>query len=125
MGCSKTRVLAKIETRQALLNFASILAEADGVVISRGGGSSGGAAGRTGGKGGGALDRPKRRPYSDWDGVGGQMEWRPSTSLQLWLLWEQGPAWHDGQLRSLLPSFSRLLFALMTALELVTRDAKH
>jgi hypothetical protein len=33
---SSTRLLAKIETRQALLNFQGILSEADGIIISRG-----------------------------------------------------------------------------------------
>jgi pyruvate kinase len=33
---SSTRILAKIETRQALLNFQGILAEADGIIVSRG-----------------------------------------------------------------------------------------
>jgi pyruvate kinase len=31
-----TKLLAKLETRQALLNFQSILNEADGIIISRG-----------------------------------------------------------------------------------------
>ncbi len=31
-----TKLLAKVETRQALLNFQGILAEADGIIISRG-----------------------------------------------------------------------------------------
>jgi hypothetical protein len=33
---NSTRILAKIETRQALLNFQGILAEADGIIVSRG-----------------------------------------------------------------------------------------
>lgn len=36
MGMSSTKILAKIETRQALLNFHGILSEADGIIISRG-----------------------------------------------------------------------------------------
>lgn len=36
VGCVNTKILAKIETRQALLNFPGILSEADGVIISRG-----------------------------------------------------------------------------------------
>lgn len=35
LGMTSTRVLAKVETRQALLNFRGILALADGIVISR------------------------------------------------------------------------------------------
>lgn len=35
LGMSSTKILAKIETRQALLNFKRILATADGVVLSR------------------------------------------------------------------------------------------
>lgn len=33
---SNTKILAKLETRQSLLNFQGILAEADGIIISRG-----------------------------------------------------------------------------------------
>ncbi|KAG1681021.1 hypothetical protein FOA52_009981 [Chlamydomonas sp. UWO 241] len=36
IGMGSTKVLAKIETRQALLNFQAILSEADGIIISRG-----------------------------------------------------------------------------------------
>jgi len=36
IGMTHTRVMAKIETRQALLNFQAILSEADGIIISRG-----------------------------------------------------------------------------------------
>eukprot|EP00878_Enallax_costatus_P008141 GHUV01008513.1.p1 GENE.GHUV01008513.1~~GHUV01008513.1.p1 ORF type:complete len:786 (+),score=206.32 GHUV01008513.1:278-2635(+) len=36
LGMLNTKVLAKIETRQALLNFRGILATADGIVLSRG-----------------------------------------------------------------------------------------
>ena len=36
VGMSTTKILAKIETRQALLNFQGILTEADGIIISRG-----------------------------------------------------------------------------------------
>ena len=36
VGMSNTKILAKLETRQALLNFQSILSEADGIIISRG-----------------------------------------------------------------------------------------
>lgn len=36
IGCGATRILAKIETRQSLLNFEGILAAADGIIISRG-----------------------------------------------------------------------------------------
>lgn len=36
IGLVNTKVLAKIETRQSLLNFTTILPEADGVVLSRG-----------------------------------------------------------------------------------------
>uniref|UniRef100_A0A7S0RHC8 Pyruvate kinase n=1 Tax=Chlamydomonas leiostraca TaxID=1034604 RepID=A0A7S0RHC8_9CHLO len=36
LGMTNTKLLAKIETRQALLNFQGILSEADGIVISRG-----------------------------------------------------------------------------------------
>ena len=35
LGMTNTKILAKIETRQALLNFRGILATADGVVLSR------------------------------------------------------------------------------------------
>jgi pyruvate kinase len=35
LGMTNTRMLAKVETRQALLNFRGILAAADGIVISR------------------------------------------------------------------------------------------
>jgi pyruvate kinase len=35
LGMSHTKVLAKVETRQALLNFRGILAAADGIVMSR------------------------------------------------------------------------------------------
>jgi len=36
IGMTHTKILAKVETRQALLNFQGILSEADGIVISRG-----------------------------------------------------------------------------------------
>jgi len=36
VGMSTTKILAKVETRQALLNFRGILTEADGIIISRG-----------------------------------------------------------------------------------------
>ena len=36
IGCSTTRILAKIETRQALLNLNGILQQADGIIMSRG-----------------------------------------------------------------------------------------
>lgn len=36
IGMHNTKLLAKIETRQALLNFKGILSEADGIIISRG-----------------------------------------------------------------------------------------
>lgn len=36
VGCHATKILAKVETRQALLNFRGILNEADGIIISRG-----------------------------------------------------------------------------------------
>ncbi|KAG1667784.1 hypothetical protein FOA52_010821 [Chlamydomonas sp. UWO 241] len=36
IGLASTKIVAKIETREALLNFQSILSEADGIVISRG-----------------------------------------------------------------------------------------
>ncbi|KAF6256496.1 pyruvate kinase [Scenedesmus sp. NREL 46B-D3] len=36
LGMAHTKVLAKVETRQALLNFKGILAAADGIVMSRG-----------------------------------------------------------------------------------------
>lgn len=36
IGLNNTKILAKIESRQALLNFMGILEEADGVIISRG-----------------------------------------------------------------------------------------
>jgi pyruvate kinase len=35
VGMTSTKVLAKLQTRQALLNFRGILAEADGIVLSR------------------------------------------------------------------------------------------
>jgi pyruvate kinase len=35
LGMSHTKVLAKVETRQALLNFRGILGAADGIVMSR------------------------------------------------------------------------------------------
>jgi pyruvate kinase len=35
LGMTHTKVLAKVETRQALLNFRGILAAADGIVMSR------------------------------------------------------------------------------------------
>ena len=36
IGMGSTKILAKLETRQALINFQGILSEADGIVISRG-----------------------------------------------------------------------------------------
>jgi len=36
VGMSTTKILAKIETRQALLNVQGILSEADGIIVSRG-----------------------------------------------------------------------------------------
>lgn len=36
IGMGSTKILAKVETRQSLLNFQGILSEADGIVISRG-----------------------------------------------------------------------------------------
>lgn len=36
IGMSQTKILAKLESRQSLLNFQGILNEADGVIISRG-----------------------------------------------------------------------------------------
>ncbi|KAF5827684.1 cytosolic pyruvate kinase [Dunaliella salina] len=36
VGMHTTKILAKVETRQALLNFQGILSEADGIIISRG-----------------------------------------------------------------------------------------
>lgn len=41
IGCTTTKILAKIETRQALLNLNGILKEADGIIMSRGGGWGG------------------------------------------------------------------------------------
>jgi pyruvate kinase len=35
LGMTHTKVLAKVETRQALLNFRGILGAADGIVMSR------------------------------------------------------------------------------------------
>lgn len=35
LGMANTKVLAKVETRQALLNFRGVLAASDGVVMSR------------------------------------------------------------------------------------------
>lgn len=35
IGMTNTRVLAKLETRQALLNIRGILASADGIIVSR------------------------------------------------------------------------------------------
>jgi pyruvate kinase len=35
LGLQHCRVLAKIETRQSLLNFRGILATADGIIVSR------------------------------------------------------------------------------------------
>jgi pyruvate kinase len=35
LGMTNTRMLAKVETRQGLLNFRGILGAADGIVISR------------------------------------------------------------------------------------------
>lgn len=35
VGLQSCRVLAKIETRQSLLNFRGILATADGIIVSR------------------------------------------------------------------------------------------
>jgi hypothetical protein len=56
-----------------------------------------------------------------------QMGWRPETGTQLWQLWEQCPSWQDPDpvhiRHRLLPTFSRLAFACMLALELVTRNA--
>lgn len=37
IGCTTTKILAKIETRQALLGLNEILKEADGIIMSRGG----------------------------------------------------------------------------------------
>ncbi len=53
------------------------------------------------------------------------MQWRPKTSEQLWQLWQLCPSWHDGLPYTLLATFSRLIFAVMTALEMLTRGAKH
>lgn len=36
MGLTNTKLIAKVETRQSLMNFRSIIAEADGVIMSRG-----------------------------------------------------------------------------------------
>jgi pyruvate kinase len=36
LGMTNTKILAKLQTRQSLLNFRGILAEADGIVLSRG-----------------------------------------------------------------------------------------
>jgi pyruvate kinase len=35
LGLHSTRVLAKVETRQALLNFRGIVSTADGIIVSR------------------------------------------------------------------------------------------
>ncbi len=49
-------------------------------------------------------------------------QWRPKTSEQMW---DQCPAWHDGLPHTLLATFSRLIFAAMAALEMLTRQQAH